>query len=472
MVILTIQQAIDELTVYSKEIQKIVENEKMQNNPQSKILRNRKFLQFEYNGHRIDSVRPIDTSLQNWDYLIYPVIWRCRDSQRIRDVDIAIKNAIPSYPGGSLLSYVSKLVHLLFIGKTQGIYSINNLAKAFVKKILKKPLKYKFTLELVGILLNSPKVKISSKLTLSKIKKSDLERKIPLEYYENFEDATENSTAKFEIEYEDSFEYASEFDKSELHLIPLRLFKLGNIQHTSIRRDSEDPDSFTTFDEVGFFKRVFVGVSYLLKQNEVENLQKFWKEIIEKIPDNFLYSWKRNDSISIAYERYMEALGRRGSIEFMLAHVVMGLEALLLDGDDEINYRLKMRTARILQILGLQGKTVFDDLAWAYKARSAYAHGTKLSRKDINKIRSVYEKEDILILRVLNYLRVLLVAFLLIDESKNEVIRHIDDSWLLDSSLKKLKKSLAKSAKLLELKKHKPKFTFYPMNRQISDMVI
>lgn len=256
------------------------------------------------------------------------------------------------------------------------------------------------------------------------------------------------------------------------YLTLLRLFKIGNIQYTSFLRKTESPDAFTSLDEVGSFNSMFTGISYMIKNNEVRKLQKFWKIMNEKIAEDFLHTWKRNDPISIAYERYSEALMRRGTTEMMLAYAVMGLEALLLEGEEEISYRLRMRVSRILQVLGLNGKTVFDDLAWAYKARSAFAHGSKLDIKSKKKINEKYERDDVLILKVLDYLRILIVTFLLIDKSKDEMIKCIDNSWLSDSELKQLKKSLSKINTVFNLKNYKPIFSFYPTNKMIGNVVI
>ncbi|HXT85063.1 MAG TPA: hypothetical protein VN704_12170, partial [Verrucomicrobiae bacterium] len=371
---MTKERAISEIITYSKEIKKIIEYQKQNNEPLEKTFQRRKYLQFEYDGRRITSSRHQELKIKNWDHLIYPVIWQCRDSHRINEVESFLKRELPGYAGGYLLSYVSTLVHLLFQNKTKGMYSINNLARAFVKHALNEKLKYKLTLELEGIVLPSKKIKLNKNLIISRVHKSDLERKIPIEYFENYLHATEKATTKFELNYEDDGE-TIEFDIAERYLIPLRLFKLGNVQRVSIKRETENIESYTSLDEVGSYDRVFVGLSYLLKSSEIKRLQKFYKSIIKKVSFDVFLPWLQKESIAIAYSRYIESLARRGSIERMLAYAVMGLEALLLEGDEEINYRLRMRSARILQILSLDGKSVFDDLFWAYKARSAYAHG-------------------------------------------------------------------------------------------------
>lgn len=467
---LTRQEAIKELIEYSKEIKKIVENAKQNNKRQEKVYKHRKFFRFEYDGHRTGH-RTYQTNIKNWDYLIYPTIWKCRDSRRIRDVEANLRLAIPVYSGGYLLSYVSRLVHLLFRNKTNGMYSINNIAKAFVKHILDEPVKYRLISELEGIVIPPRKIKLGRNLMIRRITKRDLERKLPIESYENFNHATEKATVKFELNFEEKESEHLVFSAVDAHLVPLRLFKLGNIQHVSIREDAESVESTIDLDDVGYFNRVFVGISYLLKQKEVEKLKEFYKVIIKKISPKLYLSWLQNGPISIAYSRYIEALERGRTVEKGLAYAVMGLEALLLDGDDEINYRLKMRTARLFQILSLDAKSAFDDLSWAYDARSAYAHGNKLKPKEIRKIRTEYGHENILILKVLDYLRILIAVSLIGDMEKKDLIRNIDDSWLSDSSLKKLKKSYAKVAKLMNLKKHNPEFLFFPANH-ISNMTI
>jgi hypothetical protein len=134
--------------------------------------------------------------------------------------------------------------------------------------------------------------------------------------------------------------------------------------------------------------------------------------------------------LTIAYNRYSEALLKNGLFERRVANAVMGLEALILKPGEkqELTYRLGIRISKLLSQLGYsphEARNVIND---AYKVRNLFAHGGQLDYKGKKKLESKYHDIKNLLLPTLNYLRILLVVMILTKKGKDEFIDLIDDS--------------------------------------------
>ena len=73
-----------------------------------------------------------------------------------------------------------------------------------------------------------------------------------------------------------------------------------------------------------------------------------------------LYRFGQGESshLTVAFDRYCDALLRQGILEERIANAVMGLEALLLDQNQELSYRLSLRLAKSLSFLNEEAKEV------------------------------------------------------------------------------------------------------------------
>lgn len=208
-----------------------------------------------------------------------------------------------------------------------------------------------------------------------------MEREVSIDEFNEFEGSTFRlATAIFEAEYYREYD-SDQFNKTELLLSILKLFKVGNVKTTSLSWKSESTEFGLLHDEPWIYHYQYVGVASLIKNKDVPKLQKFWKVMQNHISTNFLLPEIRHESIAIAFDRYNQGMQNRGYPERRNAYAAMGLEALLLTEGDEIKYRLRMRAARILGLLGLNQKKVYDDIGIAYDARSMHMESDWNRRK-------------------------------------------------------------------------------------------
>ena len=149
--------------------------------------------------------------------------------------------------------------------------------------------------------------------------------------------------------------------------------------------------------------------------------------------------------VQIAYNRYCDAIfDATSDVEPRILSAVMGLEALLLKEQDALGYRLRMRGARLLGLLGLNRDKVLrvrKDLQHAYDCRSKFVHGEAAKGSDLRRIESQYGSNwrDDYVRTVLNYLRLVILAAICVPASKEELISIIDDSMISETALKELR---------------------------------
>lgn len=154
------------------------------------------------------------------------------------------------------------------------------------------------------------------------------------------------------------------------------------------------------------------------------------------------------DHLTIAYNRYNDALFQDGNLERRIANAVMGLEALFLKSGElqELVYRLNLRMSKILGLLGYDPYEVRKIIKDAYKVRSIFAHGGHLSYNERKKLESKYKSIQNFVRQLLDYLRISIIVMMLSKREKDDLIDLIDDSFvdkkreeILNSTISSLK---------------------------------
>jgi len=144
-----------------------------------------------------------------------------------------------------------------------------------------------------------------------------------------------------------------------------------------------------------------------LEKSEIEDFKKFWLFYKEFLPkrDNFLFLNTAISRLDFAYDN--------SRVEDRLIDYMIAFEALFLKGneDQELNYRLALRTAVLLGESKESKEEVFKNMKTAYKLRSLVVHGKnfdKLKKELEEKHKNVNE----FILKIEEYLRKAIKQFL------------------------------------------------------------
>ncbi len=162
-------------------------------------------------------------------------------------------------------------------------------------------------------------------------------------------------------------------------------------------------------------------------------LRTYWGRVFRLIPPSFYDPMDRRwNYLTTAFDRYSDALLYGRSTEDRIAHATMGLESLTLRQTEqqELSYRLRIRLARILGLVGMNPHEVEDYIENAYSIRSSYVHGGRLSHERERELARRTGGSDGLFRATVNYLRIMILIELLIQRDKEELISLIDDSFV------------------------------------------
>lgn len=125
----------------------------------------------------------------------------------------------------------------------------------------------------------------------------------------------------------------------------------------------------------------------------------------------------------------------------------MGLESIFLQESGELSFRLSLRTACLMKILGKEPLKVRAMIKEAYAIRSKFVHGDYIDSK-IQKKLEKYGGSDIFIQELLEILRIALVVTITMDMSKSEFIQILDKSFL-EYSQEELSKVVSNAQSIL-----------------------
>jgi len=274
-----------------------------------------------------------------------------------------------------------------------------------------------------------------------------------------------------DLEYEISYESFPMFDPMTPHHIPsaimtiehrakgqpemlrkiekivavLRLFKVGSV---STVRTKWNPTSLLQFGGTSYrTSPPSATFKYGLNKEDEKKLQTFFEIIEPKIPTEVIEKGKgETNFITIAFDRYNDSLLKQDIPESRLASAIMCLEALYLKDNErgELSERLSQRTAVAIKFFNYNSLEVFNILKKSYDIRSRFVHGSKIEKEEQKDLMRLVEK-------VIDYARISIVMFLLIQESieKDKFISMLNNSLLDDKAKQKLKELIEEKCQWL-----------------------
>jgi hypothetical protein len=162
----------------------------------------------------------------------------------------------------------------------------------------------------------------------------------------------------------------------------------------------------------------------------------------------------KNDHISIAFDRYKDALIQGGIEERKIAYAMMGLEALFFKSSgelQELDYRLRMRMAKVLGNIEYDPIQVKNAVKEAYNIRSIFSHGGLLSYKQKNRYNEKYQGGVTHLTKtILDFLRESIILSITIKMEKEEWIDLIDNSLIDKESDQKLSNILSQGKTIIK----------------------
>lgn len=152
--------------------------------------------------------------------------------------------------------------------------------------------------------------------------------------------------------------------------------------------------------------------AYDIQAEEGEEIKNFVSSIIPKL--NFTKTEHYDRIISLSIERYQWALMERIDIDRKMLFAVMGYEPLVKTSKDtkEIGPAIANRVSFILKHFGYKQKEVKKDFLKAYNYRNEITHGGFLKQSDFEKMINLFP-------RIVDYLRMILIIYLVGYNSKS-----------------------------------------------------
>lgn len=355
---------------------------------------------------------------------------------------------------GGLISFLNELVNFYLPNLKHNDADIESLITTYLKRFNKEPLRFVAEAELTKIVVSIPSLGFEvpnfGKVLLRQIAAEDLEAEFPA-YEFSIGDVKPyirsnlgsliwpSAVLRIECVARQVDEVAERINQA---LAILRLFGPAGIDilsHKIYVESNENPIS------IGGLSASYSGIdrylnSFGLYQITTENADKlidFWKQLVHKIPACFYKSGLSDTNhITLAYERYCDALIKTSMFEARIGSAVMGLEALFLPGstEGELGFRLRTYIAKELGLLDYDPIDVKEVVKLAYTIRSAYVHGNKPSSKDKKALQYRYSDSSKFLGLILDYLRVAIIINLMIKSGKDNHLKLIEDALVSQSN--------------------------------------
>ncbi|MGC2493479.1 hypothetical protein [Candidatus Binatus sp.] len=320
-----------------------------------------------------------------------------------------------------LSQFLSSMTRTILEPEGASRRTIDSLVSMFLDELSGKPVTYGAEIELQGIMLQMEHIELAEGITLRRPVTADFEREMDLDI--TF--GSSNASAIMRIERIGL--NANDIQREVTRAIAvLRLFCVASVKWICMRQFSESlftPASWTMHNG----PHEIVNHVGKINSQDRQKLESFWNRMDSCVPPDFSSNPNtESDHLAIAFERYSAALTRPGLLEEKIAQAVMALEAVLINENLELAYKLRVRAAKLLSFFGDDAIHVNRVLKDAYGVRSTFAHGDRLSYKKNKKLDDWYKPVANLLVETLDILRQVLVTAILIRKGKDHLIDMID----------------------------------------------
>lgn len=393
-------------------------------------------------------------------YLFYtPPILRAKlQETALYNQTLNFLNSVTINPGREetiLKKFIHRIISIYF-GK--GILSEsemeNNVEKLLDDLLFRGNNSYA-NVALIGVILHPDEIEVSQGIRIRKSKKEDFEEDVQHLHTNSWSDGP-SPAAFLEISIKGKKSSSEMTELVEKTVTLLRLFRVGSVRWVSIdfAFPELDPSKGIGSGSVKSGNKKRALHNYIIHNEDVKRLEKFWNSVSSIAPDNF-YNEDSTSFISIANSHYSESLLEQGIYEKQIAHAIMGLESLFFKpvGEyQELQYRLAIRISKVLGILSFNPIQVKGAIKDAYSIRSSYAHGGHLSPKERHKIATKYNGDIKNLLHlILDFLRISIIVSMTIHQKKETFIESIDNALIDENANQNLIGILNPSKEIIKI---------------------
>jgi hypothetical protein len=387
------------------------------------------------------------TWFRAWEVLELPI--KAHDS--FKDALNALRQNYPTLPVAEWLGKITIALIGAFLPEGDKSGKAEDIVDRFLNDLEEGPVTHTAQVYLQGVALRSDAIDIQCGVRIRKPQKEELEIPIPAELAEVF---PRYPSAIVEIESVGARERSPQLLQAQVEqcVALLRLFRVGSVKLMHYQMGCSSIVNPWPHGRLTSGDKNPPLESYVIKTEDEPNLKRFWQTMNVNLPKDIYGFEKKVNHVTLAYDRYCDALLLNGVSERRIANVVMALEALFLKETEkqELSYRLSVRVSKLISLIlnqnPLEVRSTWKD---AYGVRSAFAHGGHLTNDRKRRIEGKYGSIGLFLLRLLDHLRVSIIASILCRIGKDALINLVDNALLDAQEHERLKRVLADTAALI-----------------------
>lgn len=274
----------------------------------------------------------------------------------------------------------------------------------------------------------------------------------------DYDRAVEQSFCVLEYTYKKEEKYMHSWDVLEKIEMILHLFKLSSVDCTgTVEKSSEINFTNHGTTQYGFYPKRGIVYYAKIKNNEIEYLKRFYRLMQKRLTRQMVNHYFERDEIEIAISRYSRGIEWVHHAESSVSYAVMTIEALLIQSEGDQKLRFALKSSKLLSLIGLDMKQVYENMMLAYDVRSKYVHGDKMSRKTSNSIKKKFKNEEKFAFTIMDYARLIIVVYIILNKSKNTLYKMLENTQFGNGE-GQFKKNLRPVFKYLKMTQYKPKF--------------
>lgn len=453
---------------YSIYLQKLVNDLKKKNHPlDKKYLKQPDLRWFKYRSwyHASIGDEKIVSSI-DWTTFVYAVYHDLKKDEFVLNMNKKIKILDKNNKESLFSNWLLEVLFIFFSEEKDEFFTRQKLVKYLISAIKNEKPIIKTRSLLAGIILETNEVIIDKNLKIRKAKKQDLEFSLKMgEDSHDYDRTVEESFCVLELTYKKDDEHTYSWDKLKKIELILQLFKLSSAKCTvTVEKSSGIEFVNKGTSRLGFYPKTGIMYYAKIKDDEIEYLKRFYKIMQKRLTKRMINYFFESDEIEIALSRFTKGLNWIHHTQSSVSYAVMTVEALLINSEGDQKLRFALKSSKLLSLIGLDMKQVFENMSLAYDVRSKYVHGDKMSENTLKKIKKRFKDKEIFAFTIMDYARLIIAVYLILNQSKDSLYKMLEDTQF-GKNEKQFTKTLKPVLKYLKIDNYKPKFRHWAIHK-------
>jgi Apea-like HEPN len=339
-------------------------------------------------------------------------------------------------PGHALLKFTTKVIETYLTSEAdKQDQNVKEVIERFIHQFTTGELNAHAVVYLVGLTLESPSIQLSPQVNLRQTSSSDIGIPTPI-FPDLYLDELPFPTAVLDIKAVVLYGQNSILPVQQAKSITiLKLFAVSEvyIKYTTTGTDSLMSGVWTenTYKSATNLSESTPPNFYVTKEHEPK-LAAFFNYMQTHMP-NLIGLNRKTDHLSVSFDRYTDACTKSGTFERKVMNAIMGLEALYLNENMELSYKLAMRCSKTMSLCGLDPLETKRTIKAGYAIRSIFAHGAYLTKRDMEKYDKQFNGYSTIATRLCNYLRITICASIICNLKKDSFLDSLDNALLSEA---------------------------------------